>query len=71
MVVGVVVHASSNQSYLKSTHYPHPSPPAVLEAELGRPPSTVFAQLSASPVAAASLGQVRGWGWAEEWDIGC
>jgi len=31
---------------------------AVLEAELGAPPSAIFSELSPSPVAAASLGQV-------------
>ncbi|KAG2443941.1 hypothetical protein HXX76_002280 [Chlamydomonas incerta] len=38
--------------------FPDVAAMAVLEAELGRPPSAVFASLSTSPVAAASLGQV-------------
>ncbi|PNW73593.1 hypothetical protein CHLRE_13g565260v5 [Chlamydomonas reinhardtii] len=38
--------------------FPDAAAMAVLEAELGRPPSAVFASLSSSPVAAASLGQV-------------
>ncbi|GIL56849.1 hypothetical protein Vafri_12157 [Volvox africanus] len=38
--------------------FPDTAAMAVLESELGVPPSAIFSSLSASPVAAASLGQV-------------
>jgi aarF domain-containing kinase len=38
--------------------FPTPAAMAVLEAELGAPPSALFSSISAAPVAAASLGQV-------------
>ncbi|GIL84429.1 hypothetical protein Vretimale_15898 [Volvox reticuliferus] len=38
--------------------FPDSAAMAVLESELGGPPSAIFSSLSASPVAAASLGQV-------------
>ncbi|GLI66135.1 hypothetical protein VaNZ11_009866 [Volvox africanus] len=38
--------------------FPDSAAMAVLESELGVPPSAIFSSLSASPVAAASLGQV-------------
>ncbi len=42
---------------LREFHF-SPPPHAVIERELGRPMSTVYASISPDPVAAASLGQV-------------
>lgn len=47
---------SSLQDRLPS--FPTPIAMSVLEEELKRPPGEIFSELSAEPVAAASLGQV-------------
>ena len=37
---------------------------SIMEEDLGRPLASVFSSISEHPIAAASLGQVRGWGYS-------
>ena len=45
--------------------FPTPTAMALIEEELGAKIGQVFSELSARPVAAASLGQVRGLPWQQ------